>query len=580
MIDFLLPAAWILGGGLPAVAWKILCLHAVTLALLSLTRPDDARLRYTLLGAVLFASMAIAVTDVALAWHGPPAAAASLSEPRATAWPLWLALAWLVGSALAALRLLLGLGWLRGVLRASQPWNDPSWQTCVADMACRLRLSRKIGLRVVRNLSSPVTAGWLKPVILVPASLVTGMPADLLSALLAHELAHVRRHDYLVNLLQHAAEVLLFFHPSIWWLSRRLRIERERIADQMAAELIGSPMPLARALHALERVAADAPAPVAPAARDGDLLDRIRRLVRPDTLAGRRAVALPLLAMSCALAGIGVWSALAAGPMPPLSAQEAQRLMARLPGVQTLIEASGASHVLVMDTRSGVTLLGRAENDAVPIASLTKLMTAMVVLDTAPDLSRRVRIDELDARATASGAASPLPVGASVTLNTLLKLALMASDNRAAHALARTYPGGEPAFTQALQRKAAALHLIHTTLEEPTGLSTANRASAADIGRIVSAAAAYPQVVRDTTALDETIDTDGNRLRFHNTNPLVGAPGWDIRLSKTGASTEAGRCLAMRIQIDDRDLTLVLLNGHPSVPESSSRFSSTTRHTS
>jgi D-alanyl-D-alanine endopeptidase (penicillin-binding protein 7) len=580
VIDFLLPAAWILGGGLPAVAWKILCLHAATLALLSLTRPGDARLRYALLGAVLFVSVAIAVTDVALAWHGPSAAVAPLSETHATVWPLWLALAWLVGSALAALRLLLGLGWLRGVLRASQPWNDPTWQTCVADMAGRLRLSRKIDLRVVRNLSSPVTAGWFKPVILVPASLVTGMPADLLAALLAHELAHVRRHDYLVNLLQHAAEVLLFFHPSIWWLSRRLRIERERIADQMAAELIGSPMPLAHALHALERVAADAPAPVAPAARDGDLLDRVRRLARPDTLAGRRAVALPLLAMSCALAGFGAWSALTAGPMPPLSAQEAQRLMARLPGVQTLIEASGASHVLVMDTRSGVTLLGRAENDAVPIASLTKLMTAMVVLDTAPDLSRRVRIDELDARATASGAVSPLPVGASVTLNTLLKLALMASDNRAAHALARTYPGGERAFTLALQRKTAELHLTHTTLEEPTGLSPANRASAVDIGRIVSAAAAYPQIVRNTTALDETVDTDSNRLRYHNTNPLVGARGWDIRLSKTGASTEAGRCLAMRIHIDDRDLTLVLLNGHPSVPESSSRFSPTTRHTS
>lgn len=569
MTDFLLATAWTLGGSLPAVAWKILCLHAATLALLSLTRPDDARLRYALLGAALFAGVGIGVTDMALAWRGLPApmpasaaAAASAADAAATAWPLWLALAWLAGSALAALRVLLGLGWLRGVLRASEPWNDAAWQARMADMARHLRLSRTVGLRVVRHLSTPVTAGWLKPVILVPASLVTGMPADLLAALLAHELAHVRRHDYLVNLLQHAAEVLLFFHPSIWWLSRRLRIERERIADQMAAALIGNPMPLARALHALER-ANDAPAPVAPAAHDGDLLDRIRRLVRPDTVATRRMVALPVLAMSCALAGFGAWSALTAGPAQPLSAQEAQRLMARLPGVQALIAASGASHVLVLDTRSGATLLGRAEHDAVPIASLTKLMTAMVVLDTAPDLSRPIRIDERDARATAAGAASPLPVGASVTLDTLLKLALMASDNRAAHALARTYPGGEAAFAQALQRKTVALRLEHTTLEEPTGLSNANRASAADIGRIVSAAAAYPQIARDTTALAETVDTAGNRLRYHNTNPLVGAQGWNIRLSKTGTSTDAGRCLAMRIHIDDRDLTLVLLNGHP-----------------
>ncbi|MFY2842469.1 M56 family metallopeptidase [Achromobacter ruhlandii] len=564
MTDFLLATAWTLGGSLPAVAWKILCLHAATLALLALTRPEDARLRYALLGAALAAGVAIAVTGVAFAWRGLPAAAVSPAAAAATAWPLWLALAWLAGSALAALRVLLGLGWLRRALRASEPWHDPAWQARVADMARHLRLSRAVGLRLARTLSTPVTAGWFKPVILVPASLVTGMPPDLLAALLAHELAHVRRHDYLFNLLQHAAEVLLFFHPSIWWLSRRLRIERERIADQIAADVIGGPMPLARALHALERVAAATPpAPVAPAARDGDLLDRIRRLARPDTLAARRAVAVPVLAMSCAVAGFGAWSALTAGPAQPLSAQEAQRLMARLPGIRALVEASGASHVLVLDTRSGATLLGRAENDAVPIASLTKLMTAMVVLDAAPDLSRTVRIDERDARATAAGAASPLPVGASVTLDTLLKLALMASDNRAAHALARAYPGGEAAFAQAMRRKSAALRLEHTTLEEPTGLSDGNRASAVDIGRIVSAAAAYPRIVRDTTTLAETVDAAGTRQRFRNTNPLVGTQGWDVRLSKTGNSAAAGRCLAMRIHVEDRDLTLVLLDGRP-----------------
>ncbi|KUY70912.1 M56 family metallopeptidase [Burkholderia sp. RF4-BP95] len=564
MSDLLLATAWAIGGGLPALAWKILCLHAATLALLSLTRPDDAKLRYVLLGTALFSSVGVGVADVALAWRGlPPTSpdAPAVADSATLAWPLWLALAWLVGSAVAALRVCLGLTWLRGIVRASAPWIDPAWQARVADMARRLRLSRTVGLRVVRNLSTPVTAGWFKPVILVPASLVTGMPADLLAALLAHELAHVRRHDYLINLLQHAAEVLLFFHPSIWSLSRAIRIERERIADQIAAALIGSPMPLARALHALDNSEIGTPVPVAPGARDGELLDRIRRLVRPESLSARRAVALPVTTLSIALAGFGAWSALTSGRTHPLSAQEEQRLMAQLPGIQALVEASGASHVLVLDARSGATLLGRAENEAVPIASLTKLMTAMVVLDTVPDLSRRILIDERDASATASGAASPLPVGASVTLETLLKLALMASDNRAAHALARTYPGGEPAFAQALRRKTAALHLEHTTLEEATGLSTANRASAADIGKIVGAAAAYPQIARDTTALAETVDAAGNRLHYHNTNPLVGAQGWNIRLSKTGTSAEAGRCLAMRIHIEDRDLTLVLLNG-------------------
>lgn len=110
-----------------------------------------------------------------------------------------------------------------------------------------------------------------------------------------------------------------------------------------------------------------------------------------------------------------------------------------------------------------------------------------------------------------------------MTLDTLLKLALMASDNRAAHALARAYPGGETAFAEALQRKAAALRLEHTTLRDATGLSNANRASAADIGRIIDAAAAYPQIARDTTTLADTVEAAGSRLSYRNTNPLVGA---------------------------------------------------------
>ncbi|CAB3897972.1 hypothetical protein LMG3412_04095 [Achromobacter deleyi] len=265
--------------------------------------------------------------------------------------------------------------------------------------------------------------------------------------------------------------------------------------------------------------------------------------------------------MTLALAGFIAWPALqAARPGQAPTATEARRILAQLPGIQALIAASGATHVLLQDDASGATLLGRAENDAVPIASLTKLMTAMVVLDTAPDLDRRIVIDEQDAQATAASP-SALPVGTATTLDTLLKLALMSSDNRAAHALARSYPGGPTAFQAAVQRKTAALHLQHTTLQEPTGLSGANRASAVDIGKIMAAASAYPQIARDTTALAETVATAGASLHYRNTNPLVGAQGWDIRLSKTGASTEAGRCLAMRLHIDDRDLTLVLLNG-------------------
>ena len=143
---------------------------------------------------------------------------------------------------------------------------------------------------------------------------------------------------------------------------------------------------------------------MAPAARDGDLLDRIRRLTRPDSLPARRAVAMPALAamLAVAIAGAGVQ----AGPADDGRADAARRALAQLPGIDALIQSSGASHVLVLDARSGDTLVRVAENEAVPIASLTKLMTAMVLLDAAPDLSQPVRIDERDAEAARAGRGS------------------------------------------------------------------------------------------------------------------------------------------------------------------------------
>ena len=278
--------------------------------------------------------------------------------------------------------------------------------------------------------------------------------------------------------------------------------------------------------------------------RDGDLLDRIRRLTRPDSLPARRAVAMPALAamLAVAIAGAGVQ----AGPADDGRADAARRALAQLPGIDALIQSSGASHVLVLDARSGDTLVGVAENEAVPIASLTKLMTAMVLLDAAPDLSQPVRIDERDAEA-ARGGAWQLPVGAVAPLDTMLKLALMSSDNRAAHAGAQL-SGRRGGLRAALRRKVAALGLEHARFEDAMGISPSNRASAADIGRIVSAATAYPQIALDTTSLDESVGMDAGAIQYRNTNPLVGRQGWDIRLSKTATSAEAGRCLAMRVQ--------------------------------
>ena len=139
--------------------------------------------------------------------------------------------------------------------------------------------------------------------VLVPAALLARMPADLLEALLAHELAHVRRHDYLVNLLQNAVETLLFFHPAVWWISRRIRAERELIADHIAASTLGEPRRLALALSELERIQFSTPQP-ALAANGGDLMVRIKQLVQPEARSGGWKTVLPALVMAAAGAGV------------------------------------------------------------------------------------------------------------------------------------------------------------------------------------------------------------------------------------------------------------------------------------
>ncbi|MFC4273923.1 M56 family metallopeptidase [Achromobacter aloeverae] len=564
--------AWALGKTLPVFLWKGLCIHAVAMGLLLSLRAGAPRPRYVVSCLALLACGVVFAVDVAQGYRIELASLAQGGMARADGgqaaavqayWPVWLAAGWLAGAVLVALRTGLGIAWLRRVVSASTPWTDAAWRTRMAAMAQALRLPRTVGLRIARGLSTPITAGWLNPVILVPAHLVTGMPADLLEALLAHELAHVRRLDFLVNLLQHGIEALLFFHPSIWWLSRRIRVERERIADEIAAGLVGDPRRLARALDALSRSADhgddDARVGLAQGAKHGPLVDRIRRLVHP-RVAARRSMAASLLAAVLAMAGASLWSAADPGRAQAApGADDSRGVLADYPAIQSLVETSGAAHVLVVDTRSGGRLAARAENEVVPIASLTKLMTAMVVMDANLDMTQAVRIEEADAVATREGM-SRLPVGTVATRDTLLKLTLMASDNRAAYALARSYPGGLPAFEQALERKRLALGLAHTTLREPTGVSSANRSTASDIARIVGAAATYPAIVRDTVALDEDVNAAGGVIRYRNTNALVGREGWDIRLSKTAASERAGRCLVMRVQVRDRDLTLVLLN--------------------
>ncbi|HVK54129.1 MAG TPA: serine hydrolase [Burkholderiales bacterium] len=215
-------------------------------------------------------------------------------------------------------------------------------------------------------------------------------------------------------------------------------------------------------------------------------------------------------------------------------------------------------HALVVDDESGEVLLEKNAEAVAPIASLTKLMTAMVILDAGQDKDALIRIEKADVytiRHTGFGA----PIGAHATRDSLLELMLMTSDNHAAMALARAYPGGFLEFKLAMNRKIRELGLNSTAIEEPTGLSPNNRASAVDVTRILRAASTYPEIVKFTTQSNNRVEVRGRTREYRNTNSLVGAPGWNILLSKTGFTNPAGRCVAMRMMTAGKTVTVVLL---------------------
>ena len=221
---------------------------------------------------------------------------------------------WALCAALLALRMALGMLWIARSASGPAGRNAP-WQARLSGMALDAGITRAVRLRVIDGIASPLAAGIWRPVVLVPASLVTGMPPELLAALLAHELAHVRRHDYLFNLLQNVIEALLFFHPAVWWISRVVRIEREHIADDFAARQLGEPRRLALALSELERLQFSTHH-LAVAANGGVLMSRIKRLLRPAPQALNWKAAVPLLALAGACLGI-YGQAVAADGTPP-----------------------------------------------------------------------------------------------------------------------------------------------------------------------------------------------------------------------------------------------------------------------
>ena len=215
--------------------------------------------------------------------------------------------------------------------------------------------------------------------------------------------------------------------------------------------------------------------------------------------------------------------------------------------------------VLVKDQRSGELLVSKQANVAMPIASLTKLMTAMAILDAHLDMDQVITIEEAD-KDTLRNSHSHLFIGIQLTRREALLVALMASENRAARALGRTFPGGVQALVRAMNEKAKALGLSETKFEDPAGLSDGNVSSARNLSKLVETACGYPLIGMYSTQSDATIQSGRKQLRFVNTNALVRNPHWQIGLSKTGYIEEAGRCLVMQTQLAQRPVLMVLLN--------------------
>jgi len=218
-----------------------------------------------------------------------------------------------------------------------------------------------------------------------------------------------------------------------------------------------------------------------------------------------------------------------------------------------------SSAAMVVDQVSGQVLIEKNADAELPIASITKLMTALVVLDAHLPLDEKIIITRSDARLE-KNPPSRLPVGARLTRGELLHLALMSSENRAAQALGRSYPGGLSAFVRAMNVKAVKLGMASTRFTEPTGLNSGNVSSPRDLIRLVEEAYLHPEIRRYSTAKQLSIKVRGRTLQFRNSNVLVRAERWDLGLSKTGFIRDAGRCLVMQAEVESRPVIIVMLD--------------------
>lgn len=220
---------------------------------------------------------------------------------------------------------------------------------------------------------------------------------------------------------------------------------------------------------------------------------------------------------------------------------------------------------MILNNRTGEVLYQKNANRVMPIASISKLMSAMVLLDAGQSMNEQITItpDEID---RLKGTGSRLSIGTTLTRGELLHLSLMSSENRATHALGRNYPGGMSAFVEAMNRKAQSLGMTNSRFYEPTGLDFRNVSTASDLSKMVQAASKYPLIRRNSTSNYGSVYTSsGRQQNYKNSNALVREGNWNIELQKTGYIREAGRSMVVKANVQNQPITIVLLNSPSSL---------------
>ena len=243
-------------------------------------------------------------------------------------------------------------------------------------------------------------------------------------------------------------------------------------------------------------------------------------------------------------------------PMEAFALSHAQKIEAQAMMAGPLLTSQAA---LIFNNKTGEILYQKNADRVMPIASISKLMSAMVVLDARLDMNERITItaDEID---RLKGTGSRLAVGTTLTRGELLHLSLMSSENRATHALGRTYPGGMSAFVAAMNAKAQSLGMYSSRFYEPTGLNFQNVSTANDLNRMVAAASKYPLINKNSTSNYGSVWTANGRQSYKNSNALVREGSWNIELQKTGYIREAGRSMVVKANVQNQPITIVLLN--------------------